>query len=275
MLAVAQLETVHLLLLPVIGLLCGVVGGLFGLGGGLVLIPVLLLMLGGSYGPGSLHVYKLAALLMSVVLSVPATVRQVRARAVVPRVLTGVIGFAVCGAIAGVMLASVFSHERSIVLAKAFGVFLLLAVFLSALWRSTSADPSLRCATCPAPQRWSRFGLVVGLPAGLVAGLLGVAGGVWAVPAQNLLLGVRLRNAIANSTAMIVVVGSVAALAQGVSVWRMGLSPLDGGWLALCVAPGALVGGWLGASLAHVLPVRALRWAFYGVLLVMGVRLLS
>ena len=155
MLAVAQLEPMQIVLLPLVGLLCGVVGGLFGLGGGLVLIPVLLLMLGTTYGPGSLHVYKLAALLMSVVLSVPATVRQVRVRAVVPGILTGVVPFAICGAVAGVLLAGVFSHERSAVLARVFGGFPLLAVFLSALWRSGSAA-GLRCSCSCRPRLCSR-----------------------------------------------------------------------------------------------------------------------
>jgi len=117
----------------------------------------------------------------------------------------------------------------------------------------------------------------VGLPAGLIAGLLGVGGGVWAVPAQNYLLGVRLPNAIANSACMIVALAAGASVVQGLaitdlqdpraSVWR-------GFWLAVWLAPGAMVGGRFGAKLTHRLPVHWIRNVFYVLLAITGLRLM-
>jgi len=119
------------------------------------------------------------------------------------------------------------------------------------------------------------IGGVVGLPAGIISGLLGVGGGIWAVPAQHAALGVRLPNAIANSACTIVVVAAAAALTKTYAVSRMaGLNPLWGWWLVLWLAPGAVVGGWFGGALTHRLPVKWIRYAFYALLLITGLRLI-
>jgi hypothetical protein len=114
------------------------------------------------------------------------------------------------------------------------------------------------------------------VPSGVIAGLLGVGGGIWAVPAQTLMLGVRLRHAIATSTVMIIAVAIVTSAGM---TWK--LARLDGvqnlpavAWLlTLGLAPGAIVGGWIGAGLAHKLPVRALRYIFLALLALTGIRL--
>jgi len=275
--AVASPDLTRLLALPLVGAAAGVMGGLFGIGGGLVMIPALLLFLGSFYGPDSLHLYKLASLASSVIVSIPATVRQLRARAVVLPMLSGIIPIGICGVALGVGAAGAFQRENTTWLARAFGAFMILAVALQAAQaRGTAAGDGRNVTSCPMPRRRLRIGLIVGLPAGVIAGLLGVAGGVWAVPAQNIILGVRLKNAIANSTAMIIGLAAAAVVFQSMSVLALsGLDPLDGFWLALWLAPGAVVGGWWGAALSHQLPVQWLRYLFYALLVATGARLLS
>lgn len=267
----------YLLLLPTIGLCAGVLGGLFGVGGGLIMIPAMLLLLGEAFGPGSLHLFKLASLISSVVVSVPAALRQAQHGALVPRLLVGLLPLGVVGVAAGTALASLFQHEQTRNLERVFGGF-LIAVALFNLVRARFRDDAIesRRSACPVPRRWATYGSLVGLPAGLISGLLGIAGGVWAVPTLHDLLGMRLRAAIANSTAMIVGLAAAAALAQNVAVARMSdLDARDGWWLALWLAPGALVGGWCGAALSHRLPVPRLRDAFQVVLILAGLRLLA
>lgn len=262
------------LALPLVGLAGGMLGGMFGVGGGLVMIPAMLLLLGRDYGSDALHLFKLASLVSSVVVSIPAAVRQGRAGMIVPPILVAMIPLGIAGVIVGVGLASLFQREQTHVLARIFGAFMIAVALAGLRMPAGTADAAGSVRSSPSVRRRMTFGLMVGLPSGLIAGLLGVAGGVWAVPALNAGLGVRLRYAIANSTGLIVVLAAAAAAAQSIAVARMPALAVGEGWrLAFWLAPGALVGGWLGASLSLATPVRRLRAAFYALVAVMGARL--
>lgn len=260
-----------------VGALAGVLGGLFGIGGGIVMIPAMVIFLGDAYGQDSFHVYKLAAISTSIVLSLPAAVRHARAGAVVYRALPGILPLTVVGVVAGVLLASLMVGEHTAVLRRVFGVFLELTVAFEIYqnWRAARGETYFRTSS-PMPTRRVVYGLVVGFPAGFVGGLLGVGGGIWAVPAQRQLLGIRIRNAIANSTVMVVGIALVTAVLLSYAVARLPepINPWKGWWLALWLAPGALVGGWCGADLTHRLPVRWLRYGFQTMLALTGLRLI-
>lgn len=265
--------------LLLIGSGAGVLGGLLGIGGGLVMIPAMVLVFDdfGSrpYGSNSLHLYKLAALATAVVLSIPAVRQHARAGAVVPAMLKGIIPLGLVGSVLGVALARLFADEQTDILRRAFGVFMLLVV-ASNVWqaRRLGAAGDYGCDRCPVPTRWVRIGTTVGLPAGLISGLLGVGGGVVAVPVQHFLLGVRFPSAIANSACMIIALATGGTIAQAVAIGGMeGITVPQGFLLAACLAPGAIVGGSFGAKLTHRLPVRWLRNGFYVVLVVTGLRL--
>jgi len=260
-----------------IGTLAGVLGGLLGIGGGLVMIPALVLVFGDArYGVNSFHLFKFAALATAIVLSIPAVVRHAQARAIVLPMLRGIIPLGLVGALGGVALARVFADEQTEILRRTFGVFMLLSVGTN-IWRRRRGEAgSQGVDRCPAPTRWLKIGAIVGFPAGVIGGLLGVGGGVWAVPAQNYAFGVRLPNAIANSSCMIIALAAGASIMQAVSVASLHDSRaavMHGLWLAILLAPGAVVGGWFGAKLTHTLPVGLIRNVFYLLLIVTGLRL--
>lgn len=262
--------------LVLIGLAAGVLGGLLGIGGGLVMIPALQFVLGEALGPGSFHVYKLAAITTSIALSIPAIIRHWQAGAVVPGLVRSIVPAAVAGVFLGVWASSMLADERTYLLRRLFGGFMLAVVAFGIYRRLRPADvESGARLRCPMPNRRALIGACVGFPSGLIAGLLGVGGGVWAVPMQHLGHGVRLRNAIANSACMIVFVAAATSLTHGLAVSRMtGLRALDGWTLAAFVAPGAVVGAWCGAGFAHRIPLTWLRAAVDVLLLVAGSRLL-
>jgi len=271
-------DALHLLLLPVIGVVAGVAGGLLGIGGGIVMIPAMLLLLPEDLYGGRdqrLHVFQLAALATAVVLSAPAAKRHAQAGAVVPAMLWGIIPAAVIGVAVGVALASQFVGEHAHLLRRIFGGFMVLAAAADIWWRrSVQRGHEAPRRSCPVATRRTLIGTAVGLPAGLIGGLLGVGGGIWAVPVQNAAFGIRLPNAIANSACTIVAAAATAAIAKSLAITHMdGLTVLDGWRLALWLAPGALVGGWFGATLTHRLPVRWVRYAFHALLLITGLRL--
>jgi hypothetical protein len=254
----------------------GLLGGLLGIGGGLVIIPSMLFVLHEPYGPGSLHLYKLASLITSVVLSIPATRMHLRAGALVPSLVRPALPIALLGAIVGVLLAGLFAGAQTVIIRRTFGGFMIAVGAWGLLRARGSAWLTRGVAACPTGRRWVFVGFLKGLPAGLIAGFLGVGGGVWMVPAQTMLMGVRMPNAIANSAMVIIVVAAVSAVAMCGAVRSMPDLSLSDGWLlAAWLAPGAIVGGMLGGWLTHRLPVKWLRVAFDLLLVAAGVRLLA
>jgi uncharacterized membrane protein YfcA len=113
---------------------------------------------------------------------------------------------------------------------------------------------------------------------GTIAGLLGIGGGAVAVPLQQTVLRLPLRNAIANASAVIACSAAVGATVKLATLEQHGTAarPLDwsdGLILAACLAPTAFWGGRMGAGLTHVLPVRWVRLAFVGLMIVAAVRM--
>lgn len=261
--------------LPAIGLVAGILGGLLGIGGGLVIIPALLLLLGQPFGAGSLHIFKIAALATAITLSIPAARQHLRARAVVTSMLPALESFGILGVIAGVLVAAQMSGQATRVLQNVFGAAMLLFVAAQVWLAARRRKFPIVGAACPSPKRWGKLGLLVGFPAGVVSGMLGIGGGAWAVPAQNLGLGIRLQTAIGNSTCMIVGVALSAAVSKSISVAQMAdLRWIDGWVLAVFLTPGAVWGGSLGGKLTHRLPVQKVRTIFLVLMAVTSLRLI-
>ncbi|MEM9915505.1 MAG: sulfite exporter TauE/SafE family protein [Planctomycetota bacterium] len=118
-------------------------------------------------------------------------------------------------------------------------------------------------------------GLVVGSLMGTTAGLLGIGGGAVATPLQQTLMKLPLRSCIANSSAIICVSAAVGAVYKNLSLSSQpvpaGVEPftwVQGLTLGLLLAPTAFVGGRLGATLTHRLPLRTIRVAFIALMVV-------
>jgi uncharacterized membrane protein YfcA len=272
----ASISPVEIAELVGIGLVAGTAGGLLGIGGGLVMIPAMALVLGDRFGVGSFHVFKLAAITTAIAVSVPAAIRHRRNNAIVPALVWGIVPAALVAAVAGVIASRGFAAEYTYLLKRLFGGFMIL-VTLRSLWSSWQQQRGVQrpITRCPMATRHTLVACCIGMPCGIIAGLLGVGGGVWAVPAQHLGFGVQLRYAIGNSSVMIVFLAVVVSISQAVSVQSMPeLNASSGFILAACLVPGAVAGGWIGAGLTHALPVRALRRAVDVLLLVAGTRLL-
>ena len=100
----------------------------------------------------------------------------------------------------------------------------------------------------------------LGVVAGLLAGLLGVGGGLVLVGAFALLLpsqgvppAIAMQAALATSLASVILTAAASASAharKGAVLWR------HAAWLL----PGLLVGAWLGSRFATAMDGRSLRW---------------
>ena len=105
--------------------------------------------------------------------------------------------------------------------------------------------------------------VVIGAFAGLLAGLLGVGGGILFVPALTVFLGLNQVDAEATSLLAIMPMALVGAWRQH----RYGnVSVRDGGLLGVAAIPGAV----LGVTIVNVVPERAVQIAFAGLMLVIA-----
>lgn len=96
---------------------------------------------------------------------------------------------------------------------------------------------------------------LIGVLAGVLAGMLGIGGGALFVPALVLIVGLDQVDAEATSLLAIVPVAFVGALRQR----RYGnLRPREGFTLGLCAIPGALVG----VAIVNSVPERATKVGF-------------
>jgi hypothetical protein len=173
-----------------IGVSSGFVAGLFGVGGGILIVPALVLVLGMEQRLA--HGTSLGAIVPIAVAGVAGYVWSGSVDWVAVVIL---VGGAALGAVAGTHALQRLPQR---VLRVVFSVYLLVtAASLFLTVGSTAAERPLTVLTVS--------GLVfIGFAAGTIAGLLGVGGGVVTVPAMILL--VSMPVAVAKGTALAVTV---------------------------------------------------------------------
>jgi uncharacterized protein len=265
-----MLSGIDYVLLVLLGFIAGCSGGLLGIGGSVVMIPGLVLM----FGPERQHLYQAAAMIGNFFVIAPAVVQHYAAGATLSRVVRWTVPSAVAGAIAGVLLSDLplFHGNGQGYLQIGFAVFLAYAIIYN-LWRLWS-----RVRMPPVDQhraaRWSRLVMVllVGLPSGLLAGVLGIGGGLYAVPVQQVALRIRLTNAIANSATTILYSSIVGAVVKNYTLSQHGFQVRESLLLAACLIPSAMIGSWVAAGKVHRWPVSAIRVVFVVVLAYAAVR---
>src|SRR5512134_135379 len=184
--------------LLIIGLIAGVASGMFGIGGGLVIVPALILLLG--FTQLEANGTSLAALLLPVsIFAVMAYYRAGKLKLWVAALLA--VGLFVGGYFGG-WLANDLPQNT---LKQLYGVFLLLMAWRFAEPRKWLAE--LRGAKIDHPSEdsgadatWPVL-LVVGLIAGVMAGMFGIGGGAIIVPALVTLFHYDQKRAVGTSLA--------------------------------------------------------------------------
>lgn len=248
----------HILLIVILGLVVGVAVGLFGVGGGIILVPALVYLLG--YDQHLAQGTSLFILLPPIGLGALREYwrnRQVDLRAGI----LCAIGFLLGGFLGGLIAVPLPSRD----LRGIFGFFLILSAFL--LWRKVrSASTATADADAPALQSLSRdLGITfVASVCGIAAGLVGIGGGVLLVPLLGLLFGFSQHRAQGTSlVALIPPTGILAFLAYakaGYVSWETGL----------LLIPGVFLGGIVGSRFARGLNPRGMRLAFAAAMLLLG-----
>ena len=242
-----------------VGLLAGMFGGMLGVGGSIIMIPVMTLI----FGPAQ-HLYQGAAMIMNFFVALPSAWQHRRRHATLSPILRVTIPCAIVGVVVGVWASSGpwFHGRNEVYLARIFGGFLFYEAGYN-VYRLIARRrfPDMDVEAARRIPRW-KIASAVGLPTGFVGGLLGVGGGIVAVPMQQLLLRVPLHRAIANSAVTIVPLSIIGAIYKNYTNAGAGLPLTDTLHLAAFLIPTAIVGGFLGARFTHVMPRRLLRVVF-------------
>lgn len=252
----------------ILGIVAGVMAGLLGIGGGLIIVPVLAFTFVAQRFEPALEMHlavatSLATVVFTAVSSAWAHHRRGAVRwDVVLRLAPGIVA----GAIATGWVARYLS---SATLKVMFGVFACAAA-VNLVWeRSPAGQRDL-----PGPAGLAVAGAVIGG----VSTLVGIGGGTMTVP---FLAWCRLdmRTAVGSSAACGFPIAAAGALALIVSGWgEPGLPAGSTGYVywpaAFVVALASVFGAPLGARLAHALPVRILRRVFAALLVVVGLKLI-
>lgn len=233
-----------------IGLVAGFFGGLFGLGGGVIMVPLMVGIL--KMGQHKAHGTSLVVLIFTGI--------------------AGAITYAFKGSVdilASVLLAStaIFTTRAGAYFANAlpewklkrsFGGFMILVTLLLLL------KPYLTSIDEPVTG-WVKIVilLLTGIFTGFLSGMMGVGGGTIMVPSMVLLAGITQHTAQGSSLLAMIPAGGVGAFTH----WRLG--NVNAGVLTGLI-PGILIGTYLGGSFAYILPESVLRVLFAAVLIWTG-----
>jgi uncharacterized membrane protein YfcA len=258
------------------GTAAGVFGSLLGLGGGILLVPLLTLGFGLDLRQA------VGVSLVSVIVTSGASAGVYLQRHVANLRLGMTLElFTASGAMIGALIAFLLSDR---VLAGLFAV-LLVYVAATMLRRGTAdeaappdeADPLANEAGDPPfsaslggpgyAVRNVGFGAIGSVGAGVVSALLGVGGGLIKVPVMHVVMGVPLRVATATSNLMIGVTASASAV---IYLLRGEIDPYVAGPIAI----GAFVGASIGSRAAPRIELRVLRILFVVVLVYTAVQMI-
>ncbi|MFX4262750.1 sulfite exporter TauE/SafE family protein [Pelotomaculum propionicicum] len=239
-----------------IGLLAGTFGGLVGLGGGVIMVPLLAGVL--KLAQHKAHGTSLVALVFTGLMGSVTYAMQGNIDILASALLAST---AIFTARAGAHFAHALPEWK---LKKAFGVFMIVITILLLLkpYLPQVVDPSTGLT-------WVKILvlLLTGVFTGFLSGMMGVGGGTIMVPSMVLLAGFTQYTAQGSSLLAMVPAGGVGAYTH----WRLG--NVNTGTLTGLV-PGILIGTFLGGSLAHIITEDALRVIFAAVLVWTGFRYL-
>jgi uncharacterized protein len=253
----------------------GFLGALTGLGGGVVIVPLLALVF---------HVdirYAIGASLVSVIAtSSGAAAAYLREGFSNIRIGMFLEIATTLGAIVGALIAT---HVSTTTIAILFGVFLLYSAYLSSRPRQQHAglqsrdplarflrlDASYPTAQGPQPYTVHRIPLGWGLMfgAGTLSGLLGIGSGALKVLAMDQAMGIPFKVSTTTSNFMI---GVTAAASAGLYLARGYINP----GIAMPVVLGVLAGSMLGARVLIHAPTRTLRILFGAVIALLGAEMI-
>lgn len=250
------------------GLFAGLVAGLFGIGGGVVIVPTLFFLLTQmGYPETAMHVAVSTSLATIVVTSIQSAMAHHRHGAVDWHIIRTWAPWIMAGSVGGMLVAGYMSKQ---VMLGVFGTILVLFAAQFYFGR-----PSWKLAE-QMPGGAARAGL--GGFAGAISSIMGIGGGTIGVTLMTV-CGMTIHRAVGTASGWGVAVGLPGAIAAVLVGWqREGLPPLSAGFVNLpafvLIALATMVMAPVGAALAHRLDAVRLRKLFGVLLAIVAVRMI-
>lgn len=255
------------ILYPVFGSIAGVLAGLLGVGGGIVIVPILVFLFTSQAFPRE-HIMQmaLATSLGSIMFTSVSSFRAHHKRGavhwdIVKRITPGIL----IGTFGGTWIAAMLSTT-------------FLKVFFACFLYYVAAQMLANFKPKPARQLPRPAGMVgVGSVIGVVSSLVGIGGGSLSVPFMSW-CNVPMHHAIGTSAAIgfpIAVAGTLGYIVNGLNI--TGLPAWNLGYLNIPalfgIAVFSMLTAPLGARLAHKLPVVALKRVFAVFIIIIASRM--
>lgn len=238
----------------ILGLSIGMIAGLFGIGGGFLIVP--LLTLKGL----SIHEAIGTSLTCIVMSSFASSYTHLKHRRVLFKVAALKEAFSIPAALLGAYL-TIFLSKNILK-----SLFALLLIYLSyTMLTSKEQSPMSGGKEIKFKFKYKNVPMV-GIIAGLSSGLLGISGGILNVPLFNSLVQIPISYAIGTSSVALF----FTALAGSLMHYHLGQVRVD---VALLLAPGLIMGGYLGAKLAHKVHPKKLKRAFALMLVLIALKM--
>jgi uncharacterized membrane protein YfcA len=260
------------LLLAVIaaGVVTGLLAGVFGIGGGAVIVPVLFELFRPFGVPEAVRIQLCIGTSLAII--IPTAIRSYRAHQTRGLVIPEVVRIWTVPAVIGVVVGSAIA---AVAPEAVFKVAFVVIVWIIAARLVAGGERWRVSETLPGNALMRSYGFVIGLG----SSLMGISGGSLATMALTV-HGQPILAAVATSAGIgvpIAIVGAIGYVLAGLLHQPL-LPPLSLGFVsAIGVVAIAPISSWvapLGARLAHALPKRWLELGFATYLFLVGARFL-
>lgn len=243
--------------MAITGLLSGTLAGLLGVGGGIVIVPVLFNVFPLLGIPEAVQM-KLAVG-TSLATIIPTSIVSARKHHAKGAIDTGLLKAIWPSMILGVVLGTVLAIWLKGEALSA--VFATIALLVALNMGFTGVDFKLRDITPRGPGLWGIGGFI-----GTVSAMMGIGGGTVGVPILSM-FGTPIRSAVATSSVFGLIISIPATLGFLYGGWGVeDLPPYSLGYVNLIgfalIVPSSILATPWGVHLAHTIPPLALKRAF-------------
>ncbi len=249
------------------GFITGILAGLFGVGGGGILVPILYELFGFLGVPTEHRMHLSVGTSLAII--IPTSLRSFRSHytrgAVDMQVLKDLGPAVAAGVIAGIVIAAVSSGEVLKIVFIASSLFMAAKLFVGGdRWNLGQSLPG------------NPLNVLVGFGTGIISTLIGIGGGVY-ISSYMTLFGRAIHQAVATSAGFGPIIALPAAVGYMWAGWgAVGLPPGSLGYVSLLglaiVAPASVLAAPIGVRIAHGISKRKLEIAFGIFMLLIAVR---
>jgi len=255
-----------LIILIITGGFAGILAGLFGIGGGILIVPILVFIFNyQEIDPVIIMHMAIGTSLATIIVTSLSSIREHQANgAIIWSIVKLMSPSIIVGAFLGTVIADALPSDT---LRLIFVPFMLLVAFQMAFGRPPKPQRQL-------PRKLGMF--LAGGFIGSLSSILGIGGGALNVPFMTF-CNISVRNSVATSAAIgfpIALAGTIGFIVSGWNVntlpsWSLGYINLK---VALSIVIASALTAPLGAKLAHKMSVSLLKRFFALLLVIVAVK---